>query len=86
LGCERGHVARNHFAKQPNAPRLYFRLHAFFDVISKPLMELPPNFEIGYADEDSCYSVDVAGVSAWVITASIDIIGVAPSVMNGTIG
>jgi hypothetical protein len=48
-------------------------------------MELPPNFEIGYTDEDSCCSV-----SAWDITASIDIIGVAAIVaaiiMNGTIG
>ena len=48
-------------------------------------MELPPNFEIGYTDEDSCCSPDpdVAGTSAWDITARIDIIGVAVGVTNG---
>ena len=64
------------------------------DVISKPLMELPLNFEIRYGDEDFCWfvtkqqkssSADVAGISAWGIIASIDIIGVAAGVMNGTI-
>jgi hypothetical protein len=53
--------------------------------MSKPLTELSPNFEIRYADEDYCCSVDAAGISAWGITTSIDIIGVAASVMNGTI-
>jgi len=50
-------------------------LHAFVNAILKPLMELPPNFEIWYADEDSCCSVDVdvdiAGASAWGIIVSI---------------
>jgi len=66
---------------------LYFRLHALIDVISKPLTELPLNFEIRYADEDFCCSVDVDvdGISAWGITASIGIIGVAAGVMNCTI-
>jgi hypothetical protein len=55
--------------------------------MSKPLTELPLNFVIRYADEYFCCSVDidVAGISAWDITASIDIIGVAAGVMNGTV-
>jgi len=86
LGGERRHVAGNHFAKQTDALGLYFWLHALVDVMSKPLTEPPLNFEIGYADEDyfCCYG-DAAGISAWGITASIDIIGVAASVMNRTI-
>jgi len=72
-------------AAEADVARLYFQLRTLIDVILKPLTELPPNFEIGYADEDSCCSVDVAGISAWGITASINIIGVAAGVMNGTI-
>jgi hypothetical protein len=47
-------------------------------------MELPPNFEIGYTDEDPCCVANVVGMSAWGMVR-IDIIGVAAGVTNGTI-
>jgi hypothetical protein len=45
-------------------------------------MELPANFEIGYADEDFFYSIDVTFISAGGITTSIDFIGVTASVIE----
>ena len=81
LGSKQRHVARNHFMKQTKCSSTLFLI----DVISKPLTELPPNFEIGYADEDFCCSVDITSISAWNITTSINIIGVTTGIMDGTI-
>lgn len=87
MGSEQGHVARNHFLKQTDGLKLYFWHQALIDVISKPLMELPSNFKIGYADEDPC-SANVASIIAWGITITINIgvtIGITAGIINGTI-
>jgi hypothetical protein len=54
-------------------------------VISKPLVELPPNFEIGYTDKEfSCFA-DVAGISDRVITDGIIIrVGVTTGTNDAT--